>query len=65
MLYIHFAHALYLGFSYDEQRYVTLGLIQGIVVSIAHTEEPEHIHVISFRRATRNEEAFLFQSLQD
>lgn len=51
--------------SYDEQRFVTLGLLQGVALSIVHTETPEHIHVISFRRATRDEEAFLFQSLQN
>ncbi|MGQ0836178.1 MAG: BrnT family toxin [Gammaproteobacteria bacterium] len=51
--------------SYDEQRFVTLGLLQGVAVSIVHTEVPERIHIISLRRATRNEEAFLFQSLQN
>jgi len=51
--------------SYEEQRFVTVGLLQGIAVSIVHTETPQRIHVISFRRATRNEEAFLFQNLQN
>jgi len=50
-------------FDYGEQRFVTLGFLGGIVVSIVHTETSERIHVISFRRATRNEEAILFQSL--
>jgi uncharacterized DUF497 family protein len=51
--------------AYDEQRFVTLGLLRGIAVSIVHTETPQRIHVISFRRATRNEEIFLFQNLQN
>jgi uncharacterized protein len=50
-------------FAYGEQRFVTLGFLGGVAVSIIHTETPERIHVISFRRATRNEEAILFKSL--
>jgi uncharacterized DUF497 family protein len=52
-------------FNYAEQRFLTLGFLDGVAVSIAHTETDEHIHVISFRRATRNEEAILFESLQN
>jgi len=52
-------------FAYDEQRFVTLGLLRGVAVSIVHTETPQRIHVISLRRATRNEEIFLFQNLQN
>ncbi len=50
-------------FDYAEQRFVSLGFLGGVAVSIVHTETAERIHVISFRRATRNEEAILFQSL--
>jgi len=52
-------------FNYEEQRFVTLGFLGGVVVSIVHTETPEVIRVISFRRATRREETILFQSLKD
>jgi uncharacterized DUF497 family protein len=52
-------------FAYDEQRLVTLGFLEGIVVSIVHTETTSRIHVISFRKATRNEEAILFKNLQN
>src|ERR1700680_2593351 len=37
-------------FSYDERRFVTLGLLDGVPVSIVHTESDEEIRVISFRR---------------
>ena len=50
-------------FEYGEHRLVTLGLVRGVAVSIAHTETPNRIHVISFRRATRYEEIFLFKNL--
>jgi len=52
-------------FHYGEQRYVTLGRLKGIAVSIVHTEETELIRIISFRKATRYEEAYLFKSLQN
>ena len=50
-------------FSYGEQRFVTLGFLGGVAVSIVHTETLACIHIISFRRATRNEEAILFSSI--
>ena len=52
-------------FAYDEQRFVTLGLLGGITVSIVHTETSSRIHVISFRKATRNEETILLKNFQD
>jgi uncharacterized DUF497 family protein len=52
-------------FAYVEQRFMTLGFIGGLVVSIVHTETPRVIRVISFRKATRREEAILFESLKD
>ena len=52
-------------FAYDEQRLVTLGFLAGMVVSLVHTESSSRIHVISFRKATRNEETILFKNLQD
>lgn len=39
------------------------GFLGGVAVSIVHTETTERIHVISFRRATHNEEAILFKSI--
>ena len=50
-------------FDYGEQRFVSLGFLGGVAVSMVHIETPERIHVISFRRATRNEEAILFKSI--
>ena len=50
-------------FRYDEQRLVTLGLLNAVAVSIVHTESKDRIHVISFRKATRHEEALLLKSI--
>lgn len=48
---------------YDEQRFVSLGLLEGIPVSIVHTETKDRIHVISFRKATKRETAILLKNL--
>jgi uncharacterized protein len=50
-------------FDYGEERFVTLGLLRGLVVSIVHTETPTRIHIISFRRATKHEQAIFFKNL--
>ena len=50
-------------FQYDEQRFVTLGLLEGIPVSIVHTEKKDRIHLISFRKATKRETSILFENL--
>ena len=52
-------------FAYGEQRFVTLGFLADIAVSLVHTETPSRIHVISFRKATRHEEILLLQNLPD
>ena len=52
-------------FEYEEQRFVTLGFLNGVAVSIVHTETEDEIRVISFRKATTKEEIILFKSLED
>lgn len=43
-------------FEYDEQRFITLGLLRGEIVAIATAETDETIRVISMRKAEPNEE---------
>jgi uncharacterized DUF497 family protein len=52
-------------FDYAEQRFVTLGLLNGTPVSIVHMEIVDHIHIISFRKATKNEQIIFFENIQD
>ena len=52
-------------FSYGEQRFVTLGLLAGIPVSIVHTESEHEIRIISFRKASRGETSILFNEIQN
>jgi len=52
-------------FSYGEQRFVTLGLLAGVPVSIVHTETDHEIRVISFRKATNREAKIYFNEIQN
>ena len=52
-------------FSYAEQRFVTLGLLAGVPVSVVHTETENEIRVISFRKATSRETAIFFAQIQN
>ena len=52
-------------FSYGEQRFVTLGLLAGIAVSIVHTENEHEIRVISFRKATKRESQIYFDEIKN
>ena len=52
-------------FSYAEERFVTLGMLRGFVVSIVHTETQRTIRNISFRKATKNEQTIFFKQIQN
>jgi len=52
-------------FAYGEQRFVTLGLLAGIPVSVVHTENEHEIRIISFRKATKRESQIYFDEIQD
>jgi len=48
---------------YSQSRYITVGLLNGRVVVIAHTETPEVIRIISVRKATKHEEGSYFKQI--
>jgi uncharacterized DUF497 family protein len=52
-------------FRYHEQRFVTLGLLVDVPVSIVHTETAHEIRIISFRKATRGEARIYFESVSE
>ena len=52
-------------FSYKEQRFVTLGLLAGVPVSIVHTETAHEIRIISLRQATRREAQILYATIKN
>ena len=51
--------------SYREQRFVTLGLLAGVPVSLVHTESEYEIRIISFRKATEREAQIYFGAFKD
>jgi uncharacterized protein len=51
-------------YDYGEFRFITLGMLNGIVITIAHTETEEVIRIISARKATRNEKESYFKKIR-
>ena len=52
-------------FDYGEVRFVTLGMLDGRVVAITHTETDEVTRIISFRKASKNEEEIYYEEIRD
>jgi hypothetical protein len=52
-------------FFYGEQRFVTLGLLAGVTVSVVHTENEYEIRIISFRKATKRESQIYYREIQN
>jgi uncharacterized DUF497 family protein len=52
-------------FEYGEKRFLTLGMLDGRVVAVAHTETDEIARIISFRKASKNEENVYYQEISD
>jgi uncharacterized DUF497 family protein len=52
-------------FDYHERRFLTFGILEGRVVTVAHTERQGAIRIISVRKATRREEQSYFSTLSD
>ena len=50
-------------FDYGEDRFITLGLVNGIVLVVVHTESRTAIRIISARKATKNEEKSYFKEI--
>ena len=48
---------------YGELRFLTLGLLEDQVVSVAHTERGQDIRIISIRKATKHEARFYFSKI--
>lgn len=51
-------------YHYDQERFVTFGLLVDCVVAVAHTETADTIRVISIRKATRREQELFFNAIQ-
>lgn len=52
-------------YNYGEQRFWTLALFKGRVVTIAHTESSNVVRLISARCPSKNEEISYFQEIRN
>lgn len=52
-------------FDYGEIRFVSFGLLEGFVVAVVHTQVKEITGIISFRKATKNEERYYFEKIRN
>lgn len=48
---------------YNEQRFVTFGVLEEHVVAVVHTERNENIRIISIRKATKREERCYYATI--
>ncbi len=49
--------------NYGEQRFITLGLLQGRFVAIIHTEVNSEIRIISMRKGTKHEQRIFSENI--
>lgn len=49
--------------SYGEQRLVTLGVLNGVVVSLTYTERQGDLRIISIRKALKHEARFYLSQI--
>ena len=52
-------------YEYGEQRFLTYGLLQDVVVAIVHTYPEDAIRIISARRASKNEQRAYFEQISN
>jgi uncharacterized protein len=52
-------------FDYGETRFVTFGILNGMVLVVVHTETDAVIRLISARKAVKNEEKYYFEELSN
>lgn len=50
-------------FAYGEERFVTLGPLDDVLVAIVTAETEDHIRIISMRKADRHEQALYRENL--
>jgi hypothetical protein len=52
-------------FDYGEVRFLTLGLLRGDVVVVAHTETDEVFRIISVRKSEKYEQEIYFKTIRN
>ena len=52
-------------FEYNEIRFLTLGMLNGRVIAVSHTETDDVIRIISARKAEKHEQETYFTKIRD
>lgn len=52
-------------YEYRETRFLTLGLVNGVVFAVSHTETDDVVRIISARKAQKDEEIKYFKEIRD
>lgn len=52
-------------YEYPETRFLTLGLVNGAVFAVSHTETDDVVRIISARKAQKDEEIKYFKEIRD
>ena len=52
-------------FDYGETRFIGIGILKKQIIVVAYTERGDNIRIISARKATKNEQIYYFQQLED
>ncbi len=52
-------------FDYGETRFFTLGILNGVIVAVSHTESDEMVRIISLRKAERYEQEIYYSAIRD
>jgi hypothetical protein len=50
-------------FDYEERRFVTMGILDDLIVVLAHSESKRELRIISMRKATRHEQNIFYQNI--
>lgn len=49
--------------AYGERRFIALGILEGVVVSVVYSEREEATRIISIRKALKHEARFFFSQV--
>ena len=52
-------------FDYEEERFITMGMLDGEIVVIAHTEREDETRIISMRKATKHEKIIFINTFRN
>ncbi|MDX8441174.1 BrnT family toxin [Mesorhizobium australafricanum] len=62
---IHALHYSDRSMEYEEERFIGIGIVNGLVLTVVYTERGDRIRLISARKATRHEQKAYDQARQD